>query len=293
MDNGVNDSRTSHDRRIIKQEWQEEPWFSGIHILRDQEMSVLHTVGKASEARPSDLFEHRLSKDGAVEGFDMEGCNCGCNESTHPADSFKPLSIQQLSRPPMVRSYGSSSASSASTLMTPRDAHSWASSAHSPPYIETIDSIPTSSPYQLHILPPKFAKDSSFGDFPTSREFRFPSHAASTSPDSPELDWFLDDHTEAMTLPSYRKRTKPKRSKKTRMLGCNSRDAKQTQKAYRGKILPGFGIISPDGTYNEGITLLSNSNARHGPLTPEQRHGAAQMRRYGACRDCRKRKIKV
>ena len=196
----------------------------------------------------------------------------------------------------MVRSYGSSSASSASTLMTPMDVTSWGGSAHSPSYMDTTDSIPTSSPYQLHILPlTKFAKDASFGEFPTSREFRFPSNATSTSPESPELEWALDDHTVAMTLPGYSlpQHVVSKRSKKTRAFRSCHLDSKRTKKAPSGKDLPGLGIITQDGRYNEGITIPPKSRARHGPLTPEQRHDAAQMRRHGACRDCRKRKIKV
>jgi hypothetical protein len=224
----------------------------------------------------------------------MEGS--GCNGSTHPPDTFRPMSIRQSSRPPMIRSYGSSSASSASTLMTPRDAHPWVSSIHSPSFMEANDPTPTSSPYQLHILPStKFAKDISYGDFPTNREFRFPLTVTSNSPGSPESEWFLDDHTQATTLPvySYRNHVEPKRSKRTRMLGSHQQDSKQTNKAPRGTVLPGLGIISQDGSYNEGITVPSKSRARHGPLTPEQRHDAAFMRRHGACRDCRKRKIKV
>ncbi len=298
MDDGANDSRTNYDNHIPKQEeWQDGPWFSGMHILRDQVESVILTRMIASAAHPSNpSYEHRSPKDEAVEDFDMEGFSCNYNGSTHPLDLFKPISIQQLSRPPMVRSYGSSSASSASTLMTPRDAHSWLSYAHSPSFIETIDSIPTSSPYQPHILPPtKFVKDSSFGDFPTSREFRFPPNATSSSPDSPALEWFLDDHADAITLPlcSLREHVEPKQLKKTRVFRSYQHDLKQTHQAPGATTLPGLGVISQDGTYNEGATLSSKSRARHGPLTPEQRHDAALMRRRGACRDCRKRKIKV
>jgi hypothetical protein len=224
----------------------------------------------------------------------MEGS--GYNGSTHPLEPARQTSIRQPTRPPMTRSYGSSSASSASTLMTPRDSHSWVSSAHSPSFIETSDSIPTSSPYQLGLLPSaKFAKDTSFGDFPTNRDFRFPSIAMNNSPGSPESEWFLDDHTQAMTLPvySYRNHVEPKQPKRTRTLRNYQQELKQTKKAPRGTTLPGLGIISQDGNYNEGITLPSKSRARHGPLTPEQRYDAALMRRHGACRDCRKRKIKV
>jgi hypothetical protein len=148
----------------------------------------------------------------------------------------------------------------------------------------------------LHILPStKFVKDTSFGDFPTSREFRFPSTATGNSPDSPESEWFLDDPVQAMTLQvySYRNRVDSKRSRRTRTLGGHQKESKQTNKAPKRKIFPGLGIISQDGTYNEGITLPSHSRARHGPLTPEQRHDAAEMRRHGACKDCRIRKIKV
>lgn len=295
MDNREDDSTTSCEHHIQKQEeWHEQPWFSGMHMLRDHARTN-SPAGKTSSAdhpfQPSNV--HRSSKEAMMEEFNMGKCNFSGNESTLHLDSFKPIPIpiQQLSRPPMVRSYGSSSASSASTLMTP----SWASSVHSPSYMETVDSIPTSNPYQIHILQSKIAKDISSGDFPTSRDFRFPSHPMSASPESPEMNWFLEDNTEALTLPfcSYRERTEPKRSKKARTLGCGRRDAVQTHKAHKGTDLPGLGIISLDGSYNKGMAILSKSKARHGPLTPEQRHEAALMRRHGACRDCRKRKIKV
>jgi hypothetical protein len=287
MDNRANDARTSYDLHIPKQEeWQEEPWFCGIH--KGREASAAHHFDSTHEP-PS-------AKITIVDAFDMEPFNNSRNESMHPADSFKPISIQNLSRPPMLRSYGSSSASSASTLMTPRDAHSWAGSAHSPSYIDTIELIPGTSQYQLHGLPSvKLVKDISFGDFPTGRDFRFPSHATSTSPESPEIDWFLEDQTETVALPlcSYRRTIESKRSKKTRTLGCIPRDTKQAHKSHRGTVLPGLGIISLDGSYKDGISMLSKSKSRHGPLTPEQRQNAALMRRHGACRDCRKRKIKV
>jgi hypothetical protein len=217
----------------------------------------------------------------------MEGS--GYNAATQPQDAFKPISIRQPSRPPMTRSYGSSSGSSASTLLTPRDPHSWVSSTHSPSFMETSDSIPTSCPYQLHLLPStKFAKDISLGDFPTYRDFRFPSVATSNSPSYPESEWCLDEHTEAMTLPvyPYPGHVEVKRSKRARPHAIHHKALKVTS-------LPGLGIISPDGRYNEGTTIPSKLRARHGPLTLEQRNDAALIRRHGACRDCRKRKIKV
>jgi len=252
-----------------------------------------HTGKKSSTPHsPDSAYKHRPSTNGIVEDCDMDGS--GYNGSAHPPELPRQTSRRQPTPP--LTSYGSSSASSFSTLMTPRDPHSWVSSAHSPSFMETSDSIPTSSPYQLHLLPSaKFTKDTSFRDFPANREFKFPSIAMNNSPGSPESEWFLDDSTHAMTLSvsSYRNHVEPKQPKRTRMLRNHQQELKQTKKAPRGTSLPGLGIISQDGSYNEGFTLPSKSRARHGPLTPEQRYGAALMRRHGACMDCRKRKVRV
>jgi hypothetical protein len=295
MDDRKNELKTEFEYHTSEQEaWREEPW-SGMHILRDQAESLRRPGKKSSPPHyPDGTCVHRPFKDEAVEPCDMTGS--GCSGSTHPLGPFGPTLIRQPLRPPISRSCGSSSASSASTLMTPRDPHSWVSSTHSPSFMESSDSIPTSSPYQLHILSStKFAKDTSFGEFPTNREFRFPLAVTSNYLGSPEPEWFLDEHTDAMNLPvnSYPGRLQAKRSKRTRTLGSHQHHSKQKNRAFKATVLPGLGIISQDGSYNEGITLPSKPRARNGPLTPEQRYDAALMRRHGACRDCRKRKVKV
>src|SRR5271170_4507892 len=118
MDDRSNELKAEYEYHISEHEaWREGPWFSGMHILRGQAESLRHPGGKSpSPHSPDSASVHRPSKDGVVEDRDMAGS--GCNGSTQPPDSFGPTSIRHPSRPPMSRSYGSSSASSASTLMT-------------------------------------------------------------------------------------------------------------------------------------------------------------------------------
>lgn len=272
------------------QEWRGGSSWPGSAIISSTPESLRHR-GKISSVphASNNASENRPFREGGVEDFDVE--MSGYNGPTLPSDPQSHQLIPLSSRPLLVRSYGSSSASDASTLMTPRDAPSWVGSTYSPSVLNTSDSITTSSP----LSSTKFLKDMLSGDYPTHSEFRFPAIATENSAESHGYDWFPDDHTNPMPFPAYSplpEIVEPKQSKRSRT-GSSDQPSKDMNIIPKSTGLPGQGIISKDGRYNLGTTLPSKSRVRHGPLSPEKRQHAALIRRQGACRECRKRKVKV
>lgn len=278
---------------IAHQDWREGHWYSGPPASRGKLEAVsLYEDTTSVSQNSGNVCDHWPFKAEALDDSDVD--MSGCNRTTLPSTSSSHPSIRLYSRPPTTRSYGSSSGSSASTLMTPRDALSWVGSTYSPSLFETNDSISNSSSFQSNHFASKFTKDLMFGDFPTNSEFRFSSIPAGSSPESTDPEWFLEDYAEQEYLPIYSSHndTELRRPKRSREIS-KDRDSKRLTKSVKSSEIPGLGIISKDGMYKEGTNPPSKSRARHGPLSQEQAEHARLMRRHGACKQCRKRKVKV
>lgn len=285
MGSGTNNLRMEYERHISEhQEWREGCWGLGRPMLRGQAESFGGGAKAIPSPQPRDtVLEPRPSKTKAVEDSDIEEPRRHTG-ITHLLDQLSRLTVQLSSRPSIGRSNGSSTASDVSTSITPPE-FLWIGSTYSPSLMDSTDSGPASSPCQSNFLPVKFGKDALDGDFRLNWQFRFPQIPTSSSPGFLEPDLFLDNYTQ-FTIPptySYQDRVGLERFKWARI----------PIKPHNCTTMSGLGVISKDGHYSQDIILPSKSSARRGPLTPEQRQNAALMRRRGACRDCRRRKVKV